>query len=50
MGRVRRRRGGLAGKSGGGLRVSRLPQSDWRGMRKREMVGNERRALLLGGG
>jgi hypothetical protein len=44
VGRVRRRRGGVEGWSGGGVRVRRLPQRDWRRMRKREMVGKERRA------
>lgn len=50
MGRKRRRRGGEVGVSGGGDRVKSLLRRDWRGIRKREMVGKERRALLLGGG
>ena len=39
----------MLGERGGGLRVRRLPQRDCRGMRKREMVGKERRAWLVCG-
>lgn len=48
MGRVSRVRGGVLGVRGGGEREIRLPQRDCLGMRKREMVGKQRRALLLG--
>ena len=50
MGSVRRRSGGVLEVRGGGVRVRRLPQRDCRGMRKREMVGKESRALLDGAG
>ena len=46
MGSVRSRRVGEVCVSGGGVRVRRLPQRDWRGMRKREMVGKDKRALV----
>jgi hypothetical protein len=47
---------GVLGLSGGGWIVMRLLQRDWRGIRKRDIVLNERRAfegvgeVVVGGG
>jgi hypothetical protein len=45
-GNVRSSNGGWFGCTGGVLRVRILPQSDWRGITKRDTVGNEINAFV----
>ena len=39
--------GGVFGVSGGGVNEMRFPHSDWRGIRKREMVEKDKRGFVV---